>query len=90
MFQSFFHMVLLNSKFCETIIDININVINWIGPQGCSCVKRPVDWCGCSPKSMTAKDLDFLMVSSSLMSRPPDKSVQWKIFFSISLPKHML
>ncbi|XP_015918377.2 xylosyltransferase oxt isoform X1 [Parasteatoda tepidariorum] len=55
--ESFFHTVLQNSEFCETVIDNNLHVTNWKRKQGCKCqYKHIVDWCGCSPNVFKPED----------------------------------
>lgn len=60
--ESFFHTLLLNSKFCKTLIDNNLHLTNWKRKQGCKCQhKHQVDWCGCSPNVFKSDDLDRLL-----------------------------
>ena len=56
--ESFFHSVILNSPFCDTIIDSNLRFTNWIRERGCQgCqYKHIVDWCSCSPNYFTSYD----------------------------------
>lgn len=55
--QTFFHTVLRNSAFCDTIIDNNLHITNWRRSQGCKCQYRHiVDWCGCSPNDFRLED----------------------------------
>lgn len=62
-FQSFFHTLLLNSKFCDTMVDNNLHLINWRRKQGCKCQhKNQVDWCGCSPNVFKIEDLERILV----------------------------
>lgn len=59
--ESFFHTVLMNSPFCETHVNGNLRLVNWIRSRGCKCqYKHIVDWCGCSPNVFTFDDLDNL------------------------------
>ena len=64
-FQSYFHILLQNSDFCDTQIDISLHMINWVGSQGCTCVGRKVDFCGCSPKNLRQDDFARIQVSVS-------------------------
>ena len=62
-FQSFFHTVLQNSRFCSDSVDNNLHLTNWRRKQGCKCqYKHIVDWCGCSPNDFKISDLERLMV----------------------------
>lgn len=55
--ETFFHTVLRNSAFCDTIIDNNLHITNWRRSQGCKCQYRHiVDWCGCSPNDFRLED----------------------------------
>ncbi|KAL7639753.1 UNVERIFIED_CONTAM: hypothetical protein RMT77_009163 [Armadillidium vulgare] len=55
--ESFFHTVLRNSEYCQTIADNNLHITNWKRKLGCRCQhKHIVDWCGCSPNDFTLKD----------------------------------
>jgi len=55
--ESFFHTVLVNSKFCRTYINNNLHLTNWKRKQGCKCqYKAVVDWCGCSPNDFLSSD----------------------------------
>lgn len=55
--ESFFHTVLLNSEYCDTIINNNLHVTNWQRKLGCHCqYKHVVDWCGCSPNDFLPTD----------------------------------
>ncbi|XP_022241938.1 xylosyltransferase 2-like [Limulus polyphemus] len=61
--ESFFHTVLQNSEFCESIIDNNLHVTNWKRKQGCKCQYRHVvDWCGCSPNDFKTDDWPRIQV----------------------------
>ena len=63
-FQSFFHILLLNSEFCEKWVDNNLHLTNWKRKQGCKCqYKHIVDWCGCSPNDLKPDDFDKILVS---------------------------
>ena len=63
LFQSFFHTVLQNSRFCSDSVDNNLHLTNWRRKQGCKCqYKHIVDWCGCSPNDFKISDLERLMV----------------------------
>ena len=55
-FQSFFLVLLLNSKFCRKWIDESMHFIHWFREKGCSCVREEVDVCGCSPLDIRLKD----------------------------------
>ena len=83
-FQSFFHTILHNSKFCNTMKDNNLHITNWNRKRGCLCqYKAIVDWCGCSPNDFVPADLDKLVglcVGFGYM-----RFVQW--FMSPPLPK---
>ncbi|XP_052788050.1 xylosyltransferase oxt-like isoform X2 [Mya arenaria] len=60
--ESFFHTLLLNSEYCERIVDNNLHLTNWKRKQGCKCQhKNQVDWCGCSPNVFKSDDLQRLM-----------------------------
>ncbi|XP_065580281.1 xylosyltransferase oxt-like isoform X1 [Artemia franciscana] len=55
--ESFFHVVLLNSKFCSAYVDSNLRLTHWKRSQGCQCqYKHVVDWCGCSPMVFRIED----------------------------------
>ncbi|XP_023222880.1 xylosyltransferase 1-like isoform X2 [Centruroides sculpturatus] len=55
--ESFFHTIIQNSIYCDTIIDNNLHVTNWKRKQGCKCqYKHIVDWCGCSPNDFKPED----------------------------------
>jgi len=66
--ESFFHTVLQNSLFCDTIINNNLHLTNWRRKQGCKCqYKHIVDWCGCSPNDILPQDFHRLL---ALQGRP--------------------
>ncbi|XP_029432930.1 xylosyltransferase 1 [Rhinatrema bivittatum] len=55
--ESFFHTVLENSPFCNTMVDNNLRITNWNRKLGCKCqYKHIVDWCGCSPNNFKPGD----------------------------------
>ncbi|XP_048860520.1 xylosyltransferase 1-like isoform X1 [Brienomyrus brachyistius] len=55
--ESFFHTVLENSPYCESMVDNNLRVTNWNRRLGCKCqYKHIVDWCGCSPNDFKPAD----------------------------------
>lgn len=55
--ESFFHTVLVNSEYCDSIINNNLHVTNWQRKLGCHCQhKQVVDWCGCSPNDFISSD----------------------------------
>ncbi|XP_056144335.1 xylosyltransferase 1-like [Lampris incognitus] len=56
--ESFFHTVLENSAYCESMVDNNLRLTNWNRKLGCKCqYKHIVDWCGCSPNDFKPSDL---------------------------------
>ncbi|RUS75202.1 hypothetical protein EGW08_017039, partial [Elysia chlorotica] len=60
--ESYFHMVLQNSKFCGRSTDNNLHLTNWRRKQGCKCqYKHVVDWCGCSPNDLKITDIEKLI-----------------------------
>ena len=60
--ESFFHTVLRNGVYCRTFVKQNLRIVNWIRKLGCKCqYKHIVDWCGCSPNNLRAKDLRKLI-----------------------------
>ncbi|GFR58845.1 xylosyltransferase oxt [Elysia marginata] len=60
--ESYFHMVLQNSKFCGQSTDNNLHLTNWRRKQGCKCqYKHVVDWCGCSPNDLKINDIEKLI-----------------------------
>ncbi|CAG2159896.1 unnamed protein product, partial [Oppiella nova] len=64
--ESFFHTVLQNSEFCDTIVDNNLRLTNWRRKQGCKCqYKHIVDWCGCSPNDFKTNDWPRLLSTQS-------------------------
>ncbi|XP_046464696.1 xylosyltransferase oxt-like [Daphnia pulex] len=59
--ESFFHVLILNSKFCESYADNNLRMTLWRRSQGCLCQHRHVvDWCGCSPMVFRTTDWTHL------------------------------
>uniref|UniRef100_A0A8C6UDT4 Xylosyltransferase 1 n=1 Tax=Neogobius melanostomus TaxID=47308 RepID=A0A8C6UDT4_9GOBI len=55
--ESFFHTVLENSVYCESMVDNNLRITNWNRKLGCKCqYKHIVDWCGCSPNDFKPAD----------------------------------
>ena len=59
--ESFFHVLVLNSKFCHTYADNNLRMTLWRRSQGCLCQHRHVvDWCGCSPMVFRTSDWSSL------------------------------
>ncbi|XP_053550711.1 xylosyltransferase 1 [Bombina bombina] len=55
--ESFFHTVLENSPYCDTMVDNNLRITNWNRKLGCKCqYKHIVDWCGCSPNDFKPSD----------------------------------
>jgi len=66
--ESFFHTVLQNSLYCDTIVNNNLHLTNWRRKQGCKCqYKHIVDWCGCSPNDILPQDFHRLL---ALQGRP--------------------
>lgn len=65
--ESFFHTAALNTPWCHNISWANRRLENWQGRLGCSCTKKWVDWCGCSPLVYTLKD------TSRLKTAPTDR-----------------
>ncbi|VEL37306.1 unnamed protein product [Protopolystoma xenopodis] len=52
--ESFYHVLAMNSHFCQRLVNSNLHLVNWRRPQGCWCKEAlPVDWCGCSPAVFT-------------------------------------
>ncbi|WAQ96621.1 XYLT-like protein [Mya arenaria] len=81
---SFFHTLLLNSEYCERIVDNNLHLTNWKRKQGCKCQhKNQVDWCGCSPNVFKSDDLQRLM---SYKLKPVFFARKYLIKFNTSLP----
>ena len=67
-FQSFWHTVLQNSRFCMTFGNNNLHVVNWMRKKGCKCqYKAIVDWCGCSPNDFIDGDMAKIMVGFSVL-----------------------
>lgn len=61
--QSFFHTVLENSAYCESMVDNNLRITNWNRKLGCKCqYKHIVDWCGCSPNDFKPADFHRFQV----------------------------
>ena len=59
--ESFFHVLVLNSKFCGSYADNNLRMTLWRRSQGCLCQHRNVvDWCGCSPMVFRTADWTYL------------------------------
>nr|SVE71518.1 EOG090X01AN [Daphnia similis]SVE72151.1 EOG090X01AN [Daphnia similis] len=59
--ESFFHVLILNSKFCDSYADNNLRMTLWRRRQGCLCQHRHVvDWCGCSPMVFRTADWTHL------------------------------
>nr|CAG4641469.1 EOG090X01AN [Eurycercus lamellatus] len=59
--ESFFHVLVLNSKFCGSYADNNLRMTLWKRSQGCLCQHRNVvDWCGCSPMVFRTGDWSHL------------------------------
>ncbi|XP_071616515.1 xylosyltransferase 1 isoform X1 [Heliangelus exortis] len=55
--ESFFHTVLENSPYCDSMVDNNLRITNWNRKLGCKCqYKHIVDWCGCSPNDFKPSD----------------------------------
>ncbi|VDP11875.1 unnamed protein product [Soboliphyme baturini] len=55
--ESFFHVLVFNSQFCNTMSNINLKLTNWLRSRGCKCqYKDVVDWCGCSPNVFLVQD----------------------------------
>lgn len=66
--ESFFHTVLQNSLYCDTVVNNNLRFTNWRRKQGCKCqYKHIVDWCGCSPNDILPQDFHRLL---ALRGRP--------------------
>nr|CAG4649102.1 EOG090X01AN [Scapholeberis mucronata]SVE93458.1 EOG090X01AN [Scapholeberis mucronata] len=65
--ESFFHVLVLNSKFCDSYADNNLRMTLWRRSQGCLCQHRNVvDWCGCSPMVFRTADWTHL---TSMMAK---------------------
>lgn len=59
--ESFFHVLILNSKYCSSYADNNLRMTLWRRSQGCLCQHRHVvDWCGCSPMVFRTADWTHL------------------------------
>ena len=71
-FQSFFHTVLQNSDYCNSMVTHNnLHMTNWNRKRGCKCqYKHIVDWCGCSPNDFTEQDWVRLKVINSCLLVP--------------------
>ncbi|XP_064639668.1 xylosyltransferase oxt-like [Lineus longissimus] len=66
--EAFFHTLLHNSEFCDTVVDNNLHLTNWRRKQGCKCqYKHVVDWCGCSPNDFKSEDFSRFL---SLEQKP--------------------
>jgi len=66
--ESFFHTVLQNSIYCDTVVNNNLHFTNWRRKQGCKCqYKHIVDWCGCSPNDILPQDFHRLL---AMQGRP--------------------
>jgi len=66
--ESFFHTVLQNSLYCDTVVNNNLHLTNWRRKQGCKCQYRHiVDWCGCSPNDILPQDFHRLL---AMQGRP--------------------
>eukprot|EP00079_Xenopus_tropicalis_P029864 XP_012825540.1 PREDICTED: xylosyltransferase 1 isoform X1 [Xenopus tropicalis] len=62
--ESFFHTVLENSPYCDTMVDNNLRITNWNRKLGCKCqYKHIVDWCGCSPNDFKPSDFHRFQTS---------------------------
>ncbi|KAI1292127.1 Xylosyltransferase oxt [Halotydeus destructor] len=62
--ESYFHTVLQNSEFCDTVIDNNLHITNWRRKLGCKCqYKHIVDWCGCSPNDFKDDDWNRILIA---------------------------
>ena len=60
--ESFFHIVLKNSRFCSTYNNNNLRSTNWRRAIGCQCQhKNVVDWCGCSPNVFKLQDWEKIL-----------------------------
>nr|CAG4646048.1 EOG090X01AN [Macrothrix elegans] len=67
--ESFFHILVLNSRFCDTYTETNLRVTLWRRDQGCLCQHHHVvDWCGCSPMVYRTADWHHLNVVMSKSS----------------------
>ena len=68
LFQSFFHVLLHNSEFCEAWVNENNHFMIWLSDKGCQCDwhKDEADWCGCSPLVIRQKDYDSTLKVRSL------------------------
>ena len=61
--EAFFHTILRNSRFCSTVVNNNLHLINWNKKIGCNCkVKHPVDYCGCSPNGTHNLNIYFRLI----------------------------
>ena len=67
-FQSFFHVLVHNSEFCETWINENMHFINWNRDKGCTCDREAIDVCGCSPLVIKQHDFDERIVVRLLLA----------------------
>lgn len=62
--ESFFHTVLHNSFYCDTVVNNNLHLTNWRRKQGCKCqYKHIVDWCGCSPNDILPHDFHRILAA---------------------------
>lgn len=72
--QSFFHTVLENSLFCDSMVDNNLRITNWNRKLGCKCqYKHIVDWCGCSPNDFKPADFHRFQVTEPFSFLIPTK-----------------
>ena len=58
----FYHTVLINSPFCDRIINFEIRAINFVKENGRSCQCDRIDWCGCSPNNFRLEDFNSIKV----------------------------
>jgi protein xylosyltransferase len=62
--QIFYHTIIVNSPFCNNLIDIHLRDANFQHETGraCQCSKKFIDWCGCSPNYYKKSDFKRLKV----------------------------
>ena len=64
--ETFYNTIIINSPFCDKIIDVGLRAMNFQkeGGRSCLCDKHMVDWCGCSPLYFKKRDFNRLKVKN--------------------------
>ncbi len=67
--KAFFQMAILNSPFCEKLVNGNFKRINWKMNQGDVVCNKRIDFCAHSPFNFRLSDFSDLTVNNLFKNR---------------------